>query len=366
VTNAPDIRSGFVHAFYLFDVAQEIDLAALRRRLGARAQTARIDDKGAGPTPLSYVTAPVLCGGDVFGVAELDGFRLRVKFYDYGVVSLSLSQPFTGSWADLVALGQRFIESEPLERHAAETCRRIVEAVRADLSGVRATSISEDYLVFAVTGLEPALAADELVRLHGAEIAQLLRGERQTLSGQETEEVLRHRLSYLADDLVVPSWNAAFIYDTEPAALASMEILEFANSQLLEFRYHDDLLDAELTRIYADLQRPRKPWNMLGRRQTRAVREVQSLIIDVNELTDRMENAVKFVGDIYSARLFNNVATRLGLDRWKRNVDEKLETLDDINRFAVEQTGISQANTLELAIALICAIELWLLFGGSK
>jgi len=30
-----------------------------------------------------------------------------------------------------------------------------------------------------------------------------------------------------------------------------MEILEFANSQLLEFRYYDRLLDEELERIYA-------------------------------------------------------------------------------------------------------------------
>ena len=57
-------------------------------------------------------------------------------------------------------------------------------------------------------------------------------------------------------------------------------------------------------------------------------------------------------------------AARLGLDRWKRNVDDKLETLDDIYRFAVERTGMSQANILELAILLILLIELGLFFAG--
>jgi hypothetical protein len=143
-----------------------------------------------------------------------------------------------------------------------------------------------------------------------------------------------------------------------------MEILELANSQLLEFRYHDDLLDSELSRIYAELQRPRWADRLAGRRHTRAAIHLHALFIDVNELTDRAENAVKFVGDLYSARLFGLVSARLGLDRWKHNVEEKLKTLDDIYRFAVEQTGMSQANLLELVIVLILVIELGLLLAG--
>jgi hypothetical protein len=64
------------------------------------------------------------------------------------------------------------------------------------------------------------------------------------------------------------------------------------------------------------------------------------------------------VGDVYSARLFSLVAARLGLDRWKRNVEEKLKTLDDIYRFAVEQARVSQGNILELVIVLILVFEL--------
>jgi hypothetical protein len=176
--------------------------------------------------------------------------------------------------------------------------------------------------------------------------------------------VLRSALSYLSSDLVVTAWNAAFVFDTEAGTLATIEILELANSQLLEFRYHDDLLESEMTRIYAELQVQKWSDRFAGRRRQRAARHLQGLFIDVNELTDRTENAVKFVGDIYAARLFGIIAGRLGLDRWKRNVEEKLKTLDDINRFAVEQTGMSQANLLELVIVLILVIELALFFAG--
>ena len=45
--------------------------------------------------------------------------------------------------------------------------------------------------------------------------------------------------------------------------------------------------------------------------------------------------------DIYASRLFSRVADRLGLETWKANVQEKLKTLDDVYRFATEQSSIS-------------------------
>src|SRR5690606_29457489 len=121
----------------------------------------------------------------------------------------------------------------------------------------------------------------------GRDIAQLLRGERASLSEQECQTVLASALSYLSTDLVVPAWNASFVYDSEAGVLAAIEILEVAHSQLLEYRYHDELLESELTRIYAKLQEPRWSDRLAGRRHTRAAEHLQALFIDVNELTDR-------------------------------------------------------------------------------
>ena len=116
------------------------------------------------------------------------------------------------------------------------------------------------------------------------------------------------------------------IYDTEAGAQETLELLEYANSQLLQFRYYDQLLDTELQRIYAQLQAHGwgRPW--------------LSLFIDVNELTD--------------------------FDRWKENVREKLQTLDDIYRFAVEQTAMTRGEFLEITIVLILVLDLVLFFAG--
>jgi hypothetical protein len=232
------------------------------------------------------------------------------------------------------------------------------------MTRLRDDYVAEDYLAVAVTALDAPLSSDELLATRAEALARIVRGERQPLSRQEQEEVLRNRLSYLANDLVIPTWNCAFIYDSEAGAIAALELFEFANSQLLEFRYYDDLLDRELTRIYAMLQHSGWWNNLFGRGYVRAAAQLHALFIDVNELTDRTENALKIVGDIYAARVFSLAAARLGLARWKQSVEDKLETLDDIYRFAVEQVAISRGQFLELTVILILVLELVLFFLG--
>ena len=358
------IRSGQIVAFYLFDIAETIDLQALPRpRRGP-------DDRGPAapkpPTPayVQYDNPPVSFDGSAIGVPELDGFQVRLRAYDYGVVSIALSRSFSGDWPELVAVGQTLIENAELEQRAEGVIRELVQRLRPALLGVRASFLSEDYLVYVVHALDRAQTATELLATHGEAIAAMLRGERQRLSEQETTKILRHRISYLADDIVIPTWNAAFVYDTPGGAQAALEILEFANSQLLEFRYYDELLDRELASIYALLQHPKWYDEWVGSRYRRAARKVHALFIDVNELTDRTENTLKFIGDIYAARLFALGADRLGLGTWKANVQEKLKTLDDIYRFAVELSTVSRGQLMELAIVFILVLELVLFFMG--
>jgi hypothetical protein len=359
-----DVRSATIVAFYLFDVAEQIDLAALRSALGGDAAQAPLTRKASAPSYLQYAVPPVVVEGEALGIGGIDGFHVRVKFFDYGVLSFALTRQTGGAWSDLPALSQEYVENEVLEQQVERICRTLVTRFAPAMQGSRPTVLTEDYLVVAVTDLGERITGDVLVRQRGAEIASIVRGERQPLSQQEQDEVLRNRLSYLADDLVVPTWNAAFIYDTEAGAQAALEIVEFANSQLLQFRYYDELLDVALGRIYAQLQEHHWWDSLAGRRYLRAAHQLHALFIDVNELTDRTQNALKMVGDIYAARLFHLIAARLGLERWKASVEDKLKTLNDIYTFAVEQVAISRGHFLELTIILILVLELVLFFMG--
>ncbi|HEX6976369.1 MAG TPA: hypothetical protein VF147_18310 [Vicinamibacterales bacterium] len=358
-----EIRSGTITALYVFDVAEQTDLRALQGLIGGGAAP-RLTSKSTAPAYLQYQTPPLVVEGESVGAGMIDGFRTRFKFFDYGVVSLSLVRPFAGTWDALADVAHRYIDNAGLEAQAEAAVRALVERGNRAMVRVRASYLAEDYLVASVHALAEPVDADGLLALRGRTIAQLLRGEGQPLSRQEAEEVLRNRLSYLANDLVVPTWNAAFVYDTESGAAAAVELFEFANSQLLEFRYYDMLLDGELARIYPQVQRATWWRNLFGGGTVKAANHLHSVFIELNELTDRTENALKIVGDIYAARIYSLIAARLGLARWKASVEEKLKTLDDISRFAVDQVSITRGQFLELTIVLILILELILFFLG--
>jgi len=344
---------------YLFDVAEAVALGQLASTLGSATPDSSLAPRGA----VEYQNPPLSFEGAAIGAPLVEGLPARVRVYDYGVISLAFTRPFDGSWDELVALGARLIDNVPLDAEAERCCRFVADRLAPALERPRETFLYEDYAVFA-TMPEDGATAETLVAAHGADIAQLLRGEPGTLSQQEVDEVLRHRLSYLATDLVVPTWNAAFVCDTEAGIDAAIEILEFGNSQLMQFRYYDQRLDAELARTYADLQRDHGAYLLGSRRYTRAARRIHAHAIDVRELVDRTENALKFVGDIYLARVFALIGARLGLERWKGQVRDKLQTLDGISHFAVEQSGIVRGELLELTIIAILVLELVLFFLG--
>ncbi len=358
------ILRGHVVLFYAYDVAEAVDLDRLRGVLGQAASPAKLAPKPPAPPYVQYQQPPITFDGDLIGLAKIAGLRARLRVYDYGVVSFALRKDFTGEWPELLELGRQLVDSAQIDEALNTAVRVAVDRLRPAFIKPRTEWLAEDYAVFALTGFDKPLTAAELIAQHGSDIARLLRSEAQALSEQEVEHVLRNRLSYLADDLVIPTWNGALIYDTEAGVEAAEDILEFANSQLLQFRYYDQLLDSELGRLYDELQRDR-PIAVFGvRRYTRAARHVHALFIDIRDLVDRTENALKFVGDIYAARMFSLVGARLGLDRWKEHVRDKLQTLERIYHFAAEQSSIARGALLELTIIAILVLELVLFFLG--
>jgi len=157
-----EIRAGTLTALYLFDVAESIDLARLRAAMGGGAD-ARVPSKTSAPAYLDYQTPPLVIEGDAAGVAPIDGFGVRLKFFDYGVVSLALSRRVTGSWSDLVALGPEYIESPALEAQAESIVRAIIQRCKDAMTKTRSSWLSEDYLVVAVHDADDQPSAEALL-----------------------------------------------------------------------------------------------------------------------------------------------------------------------------------------------------------
>jgi hypothetical protein len=296
------------------------------------------------------------------------GERLQAQmhYYEYGVVSIELRLPFEFDWRALLRLSSRSIAAPEIEKQAADSVRRCLARARPALVKPYADWLTEDYYIIQLRPMTKEdgsrVTAEELIAERGEEIAQVVRGEELRLAEDERTEILQTRRSYYPDDLVVIGWTAALVYDTPEGALPMMQLLEYANTQLIEFRYYDDMLTRLLARVYRSLD---KRTGVLGWRLAREATRLNTIRLDVRELTERMDNSIKFLSDMYSARVYRLAAGKVGVTDYRRLVDEKLHTAGDLYQFMVDQFQQGRAFVLELMVVIILIIELVFLFKGK-
>ena len=353
----PTLRGSAVGLF-LFDVCEEMKLDELRSILGARRLGEGL--KHAAAEQLFFERPPVVEDALLPGHPDA---RVRIKYYDYGVVSVLFEFPFAGEWSDLIALSCRWISETDLQNRAETIAKEKVERTRAALIKPYDKWLSEDYFIFFMRDINGNPLASQLLSSYGQQIAQVVRGENDILSDGERSEVLQSAMSYYPNDVAVLGWNAAFVYDSKAGSETTLQLLEYANSQLLEFRHYDELLTHELAGVYDSLEK--KP-TLIGRwRLPQEASRLQTVLLDVTELTERADNAIKFLSDMFSARLYRLAANKIGVHDYKSLAKEKLRTAEDLYRFLIDQFHQSRTFVLESIVVLILLIELVYVFHGK-
>ena len=355
---------GSVLVLIQYDVCEEIRLDVLRGLFPAR--NAQATFKSQAPGYVRYQRTPV--AEPLEPVILQSGERLsgEIKYYDYGVVSMVFELSFAGDWDNLVQLSARWASDTNFEKLASRIVRQKLE--RAAPALIRPYKdeewLQEDYFIFHLREIDGSPSAEDLLATYRNQIAQVVRGETATLSDGERSEILTSRMSYYPSDLAVIGWNAAFIYDTQAGAETAIQLLQYANSQLLEFRHYDELLTKELENVYDFLEAGGTGWWSRWR-TANAASKLHTVLLDVNELTERADNAIKFLSDMFSARLYKLCALKVGVPDYKDLVQEKLHTAEDLYRFMVEQFNQSRAFVLELMVVVILIIELVYFFKGK-
>ena len=341
-----------------FDVCEEIRLDQLQEIFGARTVAATF--KHPAPGYVRYLRPPVVEAIEPVVLETGERLEGQIKYYDYGVLSLIFELPFSGDWDTLVQLASRWVWNSDFERFASRIARQKLERAAPALVKPYKDWLNEDYFVFHVREVSGSPPAADLLAKHGAQVAQIVRGETVPLSDNERAEILQGRISYYPTDLAVIGWNGALIYDTPAGAETAIQLLEYANSQLLEFRHYDDLLTRELAGVYDFLD---KGTGVLARwRLARAASRLHTVLLDVMELTERVDNAIKFLSDMFSARLYRLAASKVGVPDYKDLVQEKVKTAEELYRFMVEQFHQGRAFALELLVVIILIVEFFALF----
>jgi hypothetical protein len=361
---------GSVLVLIQFDVCEEIRLDLLQQAAESSVAARTVPQpniKHSVPAYVRYQRPPVAEHLDPLVLGGGERLEGQIKYYDYGVVSVIYQLAFSGDWPALVHLASRWVWDVDFAARVEPIVRQRLERIAARngeaLIKPYTRWLSEDYFIFHVRSEDGTQSAADLTRDHGLEIAQIVRGDRQRLSTGECAEVMQSRISYYESDLAVIGWNAAFLYDTAAGAETAIQLLEYANSQLLEFRHYDELLTGILDNVYDSLEQRRgfpARWRM-----ARSATRLHTVLLDIAELTERADNAIKFLSDMFAARLYRLAAAKVGVPDYKDLVAQKLKTAEDLYHDMIEQFNQARGFFLEATVVLILLIELFYLFRGK-
>jgi hypothetical protein len=353
---------GSIVVLNLYDIAEEIRLSDLPPVTGGTRLSPTF--KSSTPSHVRFERPPVIERLPPVSLSTGERFEGTLQYYDYGVVSVLLRFAFSGSWEELQQLAGSWVSGTAFDELCRNTIRERLKKVSAALVKPYPNWLSEDYAVIHLHSVVDTTNGTRLVQEHGKEISQIVRGELMPLADQERTEVLQGYMSYYPNDLIVAGWNAAFVFDTPAGAEPTITLLEYANSQLLQFRHYDEILTRELERVY-DIVETRKGL-FYGWRMRAAAARLRTMLVDVTELTERTNNALKFVGDMFFARVYKLCAGKIGVTDYQALVQEKLRTADELYDFMIEEFHQARAFLLEFIVVLILLIELFFLFHGKR
>jgi hypothetical protein len=359
---APRVRSGLITALRLFDIANEIDLVraealwSAQARQGARSRLTGTPPKAVsfGDPPLGLMLPPVTLD---LGGRAVDA-QVTARLYVFGVVTLAVRVVADDlGWVAYSALVNAVDDAIGPQADGAlwgGMLDLLRGAIRPALDRPMATLLEEDYLVATVHAFDTPVAAAAIGT--DIDLVPLLSGEVRTLADGARADLLGRRFSYYTDDLVVLTWDRAFIYeprrDTDVA-----DVIEVANAQLLEMRYYDELLDDELPRMY-DLVEETRRLSFAPRRFARLARRLYGLVAEVTELTEKVDNALQVTEDVYLARVY---AAALDLFRVKSvsaAVDRKLAIIRDTYAALYDESASARAGLMEAAVVALIVVEI--------
>lgn len=346
-----------------FDVGVGIDLDLAARRLAEASRAGLWHEGGTSrrtgtfeyePLPLRLASP---AGSISVGGLAVAG-EVEVTLFDFGSMSVHYRLPIPRELRILRAAMPALAGSEVLVVEARRRVEAILERLGDAVDRPSVAADAEDYVVLVMPPEADRPASVE--SFDPQELAQLLRAEQGELSEEEVRDSTAERVSHGRSDLAVVDWHGALVIDAEPEP--TVEVLEFANVQLLEFRHLDRQLDLALTQAYETLRGGRRlgGGGGLGWRWSAASRDWRRLArqqVEAALLYESIQNALKLVGDQSLARLMAATARRFHLHRWEASILRKLEVLESIYSKYSDSQAHRRAEVLEWIIIALIAFE---------
>ncbi len=361
-TPLPQSLTGMLHAFVAFDWGEEVDLSLARgivpseRELQPRRRpgTSSIAYR---PPPLRFALPTALVELPMLGRQEATA---EVLVFDFAAASVALRLSFTLTPGDLSHLASCLSKTESLRQAAVAVLRPLYDQLLPAIHNPIWGGMAEEYFVFEFS--PDQLSVETILTEASDWLAGLVRLDAEPLFVEEVAEALRQHIRYGRNDLFVADWAAAVLVDTK--CEETLQAIEFANLQLLEFREIDERLDGRMMATYSVVHSLSRRWLPLWRPYTGQLRTLGDLKIEANTVFERTQNVVKLVGDEYLSRVYRLLVARFHLDDWQQSIQRSLDVIEAAYQVLADQAAAWRAELLELAIVLLIMVDIMLTLTG--
>jgi hypothetical protein len=354
--------TGTLNIFVAFDWGEEVDLEAASKLVPCEPQ--ELARRRRTPSSIAYHPVPLRFRLPPIHL-ELGGFgavagSAEAILFDFAAVSLALRVPFRETPANLLRHAASLADIDPVVQTARTAIDSLFQQLSPAIHDPRVSRVCEEYLVWQITPDAAVPDIDSWLTERVDWLAGLVRLEENRLSREEVSEATRLRLSYSPRDLFISDWAAAVLIDRD--CDETLQVIEFANLQLLEFREIDQRLDLRMSAAYGLIQPLVRRWLPFWRTHMRPLRALGELRIDAHSVFERTSNALKLVGDQYLARVYRLISARFHLDQWEQSIRHSLEVLQSVHSVLSDQSAKYRTEVLELIIVFLILFEIVMAF----
>ncbi len=352
------LLSGTLHLYVAWDWGEEIQLEAARQILPARsgdlARRPRTPPSIAyRPSPLQFELAPLAIDFPELGQVTA---TVEATVFDFGAVSLAVRTPFQLAAAALPRLAAGLAEPSALVKKVSAASDALYQKLLPTIRNPKRLELSEEYFVFQFPPDQPATSVATLQSASAKWLASLLRLESAPLSQHEVSEATRLQITYTPADLLVCEWAAAVLVDAD--CDETLQVIEFANVQLLEYRHIDLRLDDRLESAYQLIYPLARSWLPFWRTHMRPLRALGEMKVEANALFERTSSTLKLVGDQYLARVYRLLAARFHLEEWEKNIRQSLDVVQEVYQVVSDQAASYRTEVLEIVVVLLIMLEI--------
>jgi hypothetical protein len=228
---------------------------------------------------------------------------------------------------------------------------------------VRTSGMFEEYSILLVQGARPS--PDGWIEKKSLALSNFIRLQRDGLDKEVMNEVLSSRTRYSAEELTLVDWEGAVIIAPKGDFQSDIALLKIGNYQLLRYRMLDRAIEEMLERIDEAFFKNRRT-----RRTRGLIRQIAEHRLEVMLDFERAEQSLLFIGDWYTAKLYESIHREFYLGDWKDSVRAKLDNLENIvetiqDHFALSfETLMDRLQMLGWVLLLIGYLYLYFLDAG--